>query len=559
MGRAAIQKVWLSVGLMAAIGSPWIGTIGLLGAAGAIALTASAAEAADLGDWAFNPSTNQLEVSLPEGVEPRYFLVAEPARIVVDLPSTQVGAAPTEGNYDGAIQQIRIAQFEPDLARIVIQLSPETTLAPGQVQLEKIGEAEAGSQRWLLRPLVMAGAVAPIAEIQPIEVVDRPIAGSAVEARTEARNTVSAMPGLPPAIQPIETATPSVAVPETPTVAPRNVPVPGQGVPNQIENAPSRRDRQAARVARNAERQAARSARQPEAPQASVAQSLPPAILTPAATGTVNVPTLNPGVPAAPNRAVERAVPTTIAATDDVVPFGEPLPDGSDAPQNEPTVLPDRSNERERSNNLDEGRSNNLDDDRRNNSRDERSNNLDDDRDNNSRNDAPPSDIAVNSTFNTLIPAGTTLSLYYPQEEPLELTTEPQEEALFLAQNVRDRDGNLIAPINAQVIGVFESDRNGSRFIAQSIRIQGENREVTAASDSLGGRRDVSSNRVVRSGAAGAVAGLLLGLTTGIGVLAGAALGALSGAGSVFVSAPQAAVIEPNQIIEIRLLEDVSR
>jgi hypothetical protein len=220
-------------------------------------------------------------------------------------------------------------------------------------------------------------------------------------------------------------------------------------------------------------------------------------------------------------------------AVGDSIPFGQPLPGNTPdtpptqptpEPTQEPAIIPDRSND-------------------------------------NSPDTSTPlsTEIAVDSTFNTLIPADTQLSLYYPQDTPLELTTEPQDEVLFLAQNVRDRAGNLLIPIDSQVIGSFESNSDGSQFIARSIRIEGENRPISAESDSLGGKREVSSNRIAGTSAAGAVVGLLLGLTTGIGVLAGVALGALSGAGSVFVSAPQAAVIQPNQIVEVRLLEDLPR
>ncbi len=559
--RTTGQKFWLSLGLMTAIGSPGIGAVGLLGAIGAIAITSTVAQAATLSNWSFNPSTDQLEVSLPEGVQPRYFLVAEPARIVLDLPSTQVGAVPTESNYGGAIQKIRVAQFQPDLARIVLQLSPNTVLAPGQVKLEKVGSAEQGTQRWTLRPLVadaappIAAAAPPVAStsaptqpVAPSPVPSSPVSTSIAspaptpELRSEARPGST---GLPPALPAIAPAAPTVMVPESaslPPVASSTIPVPApaENVPEAQRPRPSTIDRQAPsdrqapresaraadRQARRAQQEARRVERQSiqqpasqPAPQVTpIAQTLPPATFTPPADSTVNVPALNPS-----------AAPMTLAANDSI-PFGEPLPGSTTdtppaQPTQEPTTIPDRPA-------------------------------------NNSSDTATPvsTEIAVDSTFNTLIPADTRLSLYYPQDTPLELTTQPQEEVLFLAQNVRDRSGNLLIPIDSQVIGTFESNSSGSRFITRSIRIEGANRPISAESEPLGGgRRDVSRNRVVRTSAAGAVVGLLLGLTTGIGILAGTALGALTGAGSVFVTAPKAAVIQPNQAVEVRLLEDLPR
>jgi len=551
MRSATGQKFWLSLGLMRAIGTG-IGTMELLGAMGAIAITSTVAQAATLSNWSFNPSTDQLEVSLPEGVQPRYFLVAEPARIVLDLPSTQVGAVPTEGSYGGAIQQIRVAQFQPDLARIVLQLSPDTVLAPGQVKLEKLGSVEQGSQRWILRPLV-ADAATPLASTPapappaPSNEANPVVPPTISPAPTPLpRSAASSMPaGLPPALPPIASNAPTVAVPESaslPPVSPRavSIPIPVENAAGAQPTRQSTRDRQATRAATRAtDRQARRAqqeARQGERqsiPQSSlppdpqqptpIAQALPPATFTTPTTEAVNVPAFNPSP--APLLSPD---PFTVAASDSI-PFGQPLPGSTvDTPTTEqtpePTIIPDRPNE--------------------------------------SPATAPPplTEISVDSNFNTLIPADTQLNLYYPQEIPLELTSETQDEVvLFLAQNVRDRAGNLLIPVDSQVIGSFESNSDGSQFIARSIRIQGENRLISAESDSLGGKREASSNRVVRTSAAGAVVGLLLGLTTGLGALAGVALGALSGAGSALVSAPQAAIIEPNQVIEVRLLEDLPR
>ncbi|HEY9894124.1 MAG TPA: hypothetical protein V6D34_01720, partial [Candidatus Sericytochromatia bacterium] len=46
------------------------------------------AQAASLTNWSFDPTVNQLEITVKDGTTPRYFLMAQPARIVVDLPDT---------------------------------------------------------------------------------------------------------------------------------------------------------------------------------------------------------------------------------------------------------------------------------------------------------------------------------------------------------------------------------------------------------------------------------------------------------------------------------------
>ncbi|XHX79088.1 MAG: AMIN domain-containing protein [Stenomitos frigidus ULC029] len=118
------------------------------------------AQAASLTNWSFDPTVNQLEITVKDGTTPRYFLMAQPARIVVDLPGTAIGNVSAQKNYAGAVRQIRVSQFEPGLTRIVMEISPGVSLAPGQVELQKIGDqaTQAGNLRWVVRPLVSKSA-----------------------------------------------------------------------------------------------------------------------------------------------------------------------------------------------------------------------------------------------------------------------------------------------------------------------------------------------------------------------------------------------------------------
>ncbi len=84
---------------------------------------------------------------------PRYFLMAQPARIVLDLPDTQVGDVKMQESYGGAVRQVRVSQFQPGMTRIVMELSPDVTLAPAQAKLEKV-KGQPGGDRWVLRPLI---------------------------------------------------------------------------------------------------------------------------------------------------------------------------------------------------------------------------------------------------------------------------------------------------------------------------------------------------------------------------------------------------------------------
>ncbi|MEB3292411.1 MAG: AMIN domain-containing protein, partial [Synechococcales bacterium] len=117
-------------------------------------------QAAPMDGWKYDPQTNSLEFVITDGVTPRSFLMAQPARIVIDLPNTQMGQdIPADQAYDtGAIRQITVTQLQPQLTRIVLHMSPDAVFARGQVALERLGDGDRSfSDRWVVRPLLAPG------------------------------------------------------------------------------------------------------------------------------------------------------------------------------------------------------------------------------------------------------------------------------------------------------------------------------------------------------------------------------------------------------------------
>ncbi|MUG99711.1 AMIN domain-containing protein [Scytonema sp. UIC 10036] len=128
--------------------------IGLLGSYVAIALhtgSSYAQQIVRLEDWRFNPEALQLEISLSAASQPRPFYLAQPPRIVIDLPDTKLGNVSTRQNYLGAIQSIRISQLNADVTRIVLDLAPGTLLDPARLQLQPLSQQ---ANRWVLRPTI---------------------------------------------------------------------------------------------------------------------------------------------------------------------------------------------------------------------------------------------------------------------------------------------------------------------------------------------------------------------------------------------------------------------
>jgi hypothetical protein len=81
-------------------------------------------------------------------------------------------------------------------------------------------------------------------------------------------------------------------------------------------------------------------------------------------------------------------------------------------------------------------------------------------------------DVATAPTRpDVLIPAGETLRLRYPRPSSLALSDRPWQEVLVLANPVQDSQGTELVPAGTQVIGRFERDGRGYRFVAQAIAL----------------------------------------------------------------------------------------
>ncbi|MBF2066171.1 MAG: AMIN domain-containing protein [Calothrix sp. C42_A2020_038] len=108
-----------------------------------------AAPNVQLQDWRFSPEVAQLEFSLSGASQPKIFFLSQPSRLVVDLPDTKLGYVPTQQNYSGAIQRIRLSQLNESVTRIVMDLAPGTAINPSQILLQPTSPTS-----WVLRPFV---------------------------------------------------------------------------------------------------------------------------------------------------------------------------------------------------------------------------------------------------------------------------------------------------------------------------------------------------------------------------------------------------------------------
>ncbi|MBD2387579.1 AMIN domain-containing protein [Cylindrospermum sp. FACHB-282] len=111
-----------------------------------------AAPPASLDNWRFNPDKLQLEITLSAGTTPSYFYLAQPPRLVVDIPNTKLGRVLTQENYSGAIQSVRVSQLNASVTRIVLDLAPGIVLDQNQVQLQPVSRQN--PTRWILSSVI---------------------------------------------------------------------------------------------------------------------------------------------------------------------------------------------------------------------------------------------------------------------------------------------------------------------------------------------------------------------------------------------------------------------
>lgn len=420
------------------------------------------AQAAMIEAWKIDPDTGKVEVLLPEGVTPRLSVLSQPARLVLDLPNTEVGINVTERYESGLVRQVSLTQSEPGVARITVDFVSGVVLDPQDTDLRPIGI----ENLWVLRPTIQAvpepepvvDSSQTIASPQTVDQVEPSPDGSAADLEgleAETPSTTQFTPQTqPPVLQQSQT---------TPPVYNPNQPV----LPNQ----------------------------QPQ-PVPSV-EILTVPVDDPTQVGLITDPLLQPPPPPPSETPITQVQPTP----EEPIEFGQPLPRSSDSTRTAASLGTI---------------------DRR-----------------------PP---------NILLTSGTRVQLQYPTPGQVRLRSKPERQDVLLLQGgIVDRDGNYLVPPDTPVVGRFETSRRGSRFIAEAINLEGRSIPFKAKSDWIDGSLEANPKNILLDSGIGGLGIFLLSGFSGIGLLAGAVGGAAFG----FASSPQPTTLQPQQVIEVQLTQDL--
>ncbi len=77
--------------------------------------------------YRFNPASNTFQVETSKDVIPKAMLLQNPTRVVLDLPGIRIQNPRTEPQTSGRLKEIRLGQFEPGTARVVLEFQPGYT------------------------------------------------------------------------------------------------------------------------------------------------------------------------------------------------------------------------------------------------------------------------------------------------------------------------------------------------------------------------------------------------------------------------------------------------
>ncbi|MGK7913414.1 MAG: AMIN domain-containing protein, partial [Synechococcus sp.] len=107
------------------------------------------AEPVRLHSWTYNPVLGRLDLTTQGQTRPRLFTLENPSRIVIDLPNVRLGQREEPQQYSGRVRSIRLSQFSPDIARLVMDIDPEQPITQQEFQL-----LTASPERWAVQLLI---------------------------------------------------------------------------------------------------------------------------------------------------------------------------------------------------------------------------------------------------------------------------------------------------------------------------------------------------------------------------------------------------------------------
>lgn len=94
------------------------------------------ATASEILSWQFNAIENKIDFSTSAAVKPEAQILANPSRLIVDLPDTRLKQPTSSQTLSNGIRSLRVGQVEVDRARMVLELDPDYAIDPQQILIQ---------------------------------------------------------------------------------------------------------------------------------------------------------------------------------------------------------------------------------------------------------------------------------------------------------------------------------------------------------------------------------------------------------------------------------------
>lgn len=163
----------------------------LLAAVGSIPLVTLSAWAGSLEYWKFNVQDGRLDIITDQAVRPQVQLVANPTRLVIDLPGIIHPGPTVEKPVTSYIRAVRLGRVDGSTTRIVIELAGDYQMRPWEVKVQGLAP-----NRWTAHlPTLLTPAEYTLPEAQVAIAVPEPKPAPAVPPRSRRALTVVIDPG----------------------------------------------------------------------------------------------------------------------------------------------------------------------------------------------------------------------------------------------------------------------------------------------------------------------------------------------------------------------------
>jgi N-acetylmuramoyl-L-alanine amidase len=98
--------------------------------------------------WKFDKSLSRIEMITEDGVQPQAVFLANPARVIIDLPNTRVDKSKQKKRKKVTqfIREIRVGQFTPQTTRFVVELGRDYTLNARKIEIRSLAP-----NRWFVQ------------------------------------------------------------------------------------------------------------------------------------------------------------------------------------------------------------------------------------------------------------------------------------------------------------------------------------------------------------------------------------------------------------------------